>query len=191
MIGRQRIILLPLLFLGGLACQKGPGAFLQTSYAAPKAWSLVDEAGRPVTVALEPDQGRIRFQAGVIREGWAEGAGGYTHADTLFLLYGGKIRTRVLTPFLVYPLPPLPGIHRESHRAETVVWGEDTLTVEENQILTVQEGPEIVLTRRLSLNGTPVFSEERRMQFDAGDLTAFVLFQVLQGDTLQLDYRKP
>ena len=190
MIGRRSTFLLLFSFLS-LSCRGGPAVFLRTSFAAPKAWSLVDEAGRPVTVALEPDQGRIRFQAGVVREGWAEGAAGYTHADTVEILHGGQIHTRVFQPFLVYPLPPLPRIHRETRRTETVIWGRDTLTAEETQTLTVREGPEIVLIRNLSLNGTGVFHEERRMVLDGADLLEFHLFRVIQGDTLQLIYRKP
>ncbi len=151
----------------------------------------MDPAGRPVTVRLEIEGERVRFQAGVVREAWSEGAGGYTHADTLSLLYAGRIHSWVFVPFIVYPLPPLPGIHRENHRVVPVVWGQDTLTVGEDQVLMVQEGPEIVLTRNLSLNGTEVFRERRRFRFDGGDLVAFEWFRVLQGDTLHLDYRRP
>jgi len=189
-IARGNVFLLLLSFLS-FSCRGGPAFFLRTSFAAPKAWSLVDEADRPVEVALEPADGHILFQAGVIRENWAEDAAGYTHADTVGILYGGRIHLWVFKPFLVYPLPPLPGIQRESRQTERVIWDRDTLTVEENQILTVREGPEIVLIRNLSLDGTGVFHEERRMVFANGDLTEFHLFRVIQGDTLHLMYRKP
>lgn len=174
-----------------LSCSGGPADFLLTSFEAPRTWSLVDEEGRPVEVSLIPGDGGVEFRAGVIREVWGEGAGGYSHADTVELLWDGQVRTWVFDAFLVYPLPPLPGIRRESSRSLSMVWGQDTLQAEAFQSLEVREGPVLHLVRTLKLQGTQVVREERTFQFERGDLVSFTLLRTVQGDTLHLRYVQP
>lgn len=185
----QRLVIL----LAGLlfSCSGGPAFFLSTSFEAPQTWSLVDEAGRVVEVSLVPSGSGVTFQAGVIREGWVAVADGYAHADTVELLHGGTVRSYVFAPFLVYPLPPLPGFRRESARSGRVIWGQDTLHTEEHQILEIQEGPVLHLSRVLWLAGQTVVEEDRRLEFEGQDLRAFSLVRVIQGDTLSLHYTQP
>lgn len=173
-------------FLIGCGQQVGP--YLDRSFIPPQSWVLYDGEGRAVTVHIEPTPEGIQFQAGPVEIWWQEGGGGYTEQDTVEILDGDQIRSWFFPPFLVYPLPPLPGLHYRETFEHQETWGLRTVDLQAIQDLRVEEGPKVVLVRSLKVDGEILAEEQRILQFYQADLKRFYLFRQVQRDTLILNY---
>ncbi len=175
-----------LILWGLVGCEGGAVAWMRGAYRAPRAWTLYDEGGRAVSVRLEPLPEGVRFQAGPVEILWQEGGSGYVEQDTVELIDGGQIRLWVFPSFLVYPLPPLPGLAYREVTEDRAMWGERRVTLRAVQEIRVDDGPTVHLSRTLRVDDVVMVEETRVLHFRGETLRRLDLIRRIQEDTLRL-----